>query len=109
MTSYVTRVLEYFFSLSIRFQPFDPDRDSITFISGKAPATRKGLLVTMGIFMSLAIVGMVAEVVFRKARKAKVQNGEGTFSEIFFTLFYSGTPSVSRYRKKMFVMVGSSL
>ena len=109
MTSYVPRVLEYFFSLSVLFQPFDPDRDSITFISGKAPATRKGLLVTMGIFMSLAIIGMVAEVVFRKARKAKVQNGEGTFSEILFTLLYRGTPPVSRYRKKMFVLARSSL
>lgn len=75
-------VLEYFFNLPIRFQPFDSERDSITFLSGKAPTTRKGLLVTMGIFMSLAILGMIAEVVFRKARKAKVQNGEGTLPEI---------------------------
>lgn len=75
-------VLEYFFNLPIRFQPFDSERDSITFLSGKAPSTRKGLLVTMGIFMSLAILGMIAEIVFRTARKAKVQNGEGTLPEI---------------------------
>jgi len=63
--------------LPIRFQPFDPDRDSISLLSGKAPATQKGLLVVMAIFMSLALVGMIAEVVYRAARKAKVQNGEG--------------------------------
>lgn len=74
--------LEYFFNLPIRFQPFDSERDSITFLSGNAPTTRKGLLVTMGIFMSLAILGMIAEIVFRTARKAKVQNGEGTLPEI---------------------------
>ena len=83
----VIGVLEYFiFSLPIRFQPFDPDRDSISFLSGKSPATLKGLLIIMGIFLSLAIVGMVAEVVFRTARRAKVQNGEGTLSELLFTL-----------------------
>ena len=30
--------------------------------------------------MSLAIVGMIAEVVFRMARKAKIQNDEGMYS-----------------------------
>jgi len=72
-------VPEHFFISLIRFQPFDPERHSTTFLSGREPATQKGLLITMGIFMSLAIVGMIAEVVFRMARKAKIQNDEGIY------------------------------
>lgn len=68
---------EYSLILPIPFQPFNSDRDSISFLSGQAPATQKGLLVIMGIFMGLAVVGMIAEVVYRRVRKAKVQNGEG--------------------------------
>lgn len=74
-------VPEHFFISLIRFQPFDPERHSTTFLSGREPATQKGLLITMGIFMSLAIVGMIAEVVFRMARKAKIQNDEGIYIE----------------------------
>lgn len=74
-------VPEHFFISLIRFQPFDPKRHSTTFLSGKEPTTQKGLLITMGIFMSLAIVGMIAEVAFRMARKAKIQNHEGIYIE----------------------------
>ncbi|KAL9981440.1 hypothetical protein ACROYT_G010146 [Oculina patagonica] len=59
-------------------QLYNHDRDAVSLFSGESPATRKALLVLLGVFVGLAFLGIIAEVVYRMLRKAKkVQNDEG--------------------------------
>lgn len=57
---------------------YNEDSDSTSIFSGKAKTTQRFLLITMGVFLGLIVLGIIGEFAYKRLWKAKtkVQNGQ---------------------------------